>query len=109
MRWAAKSKGYSNYNSFIAGAFITLSNIAFLVLSVIALIVPEYRFLIIPVVLLKILGDVLVLFSSVMSWNIPIRIISFIVLSVLYPIFLITIALALLFKKEIIWKGRKIS
>jgi len=109
VRWAAKSRGYSDVLPFLTGALVAISNIALVAALILFMLLPELRFFIIPGILLKIMGDVLVLFSAAFSWNAPVRIISFFLLPVLYPLFLMTVGIAMMLHKNKTWKGRTIS
>ena len=109
VRWATKSRGYSDILPFLIGSLVVLSNVALVAALIMLILLPKLSFFIILGILLKIMGDVLILFSAAFSWNAPVRIVSFFLLPVLYPLFLLTVGIAMILHKNKMWKGRTIS
>lgn len=109
VRWAGKSRGYSGSLPFLMGSLVAVSNIAFTIALLFLFLFPEMRFFILPGIMLKVMGDILILFSAAFSWKIPIRFISFFLLPVFYPIFLLSVGATMILQKNKTWKGRNIK
>lgn len=108
IRWAGKSAGYSETTPFIIGGLVTLSNSAMLLAAVFVFLAPELRFFLIPGIIVKVMGDFLLMATASIAWKLRLRITAFLTMPLLYPFFMIRVASGLVFGKEKTWKGRKI-
>lgn len=109
VRWASKSRGYSDWIPFAAGILVLFSSSALVAAFILLIAQPEFSFFLLPVILVKVMGDVLLLFSSAFAWKAPVRVLSFFMLPLFYPLFLMSVGSAMIFQKNKIWKGRAIS
>jgi len=108
VRWARKSRGYSGLLPFVFAGITTLSNAALMTAYICMCVFPELLFFIMPGIALKVMGDFLVLFAAASRWKIPMRMIPFFLMPLLYPLFLLWVAWMLFFGKKHHWKGRQI-
>jgi len=108
-RWVSKAAGYRRFDAFIAGMLMMASFAACIVAAVYMLLVPDYIFYGLCCVVLKILGDFVLLVSAAMKWELRIRPLSFILITPLYPVFLLAVGLTAIFGGKQSWKGRIIT
>ena len=108
IRWASKSKYYQDGFTKLVGLLIFLGNVnlLFALMLVVAAVLNIELFIIFFV--LKWLVDSLLIFSSKAWNNQQLNLLDTFLLSLLYPLYIISIALlSLLFKPK--WKGRKLD
>jgi len=109
VRWMSKAAGYRRFDAFIAGMLMMSSFAACIVAAVCMIILPEFFYYGLTCVVLKMLGDFLLLVSAAVKWELRTRLISFVLFTPLYPFFLLAVGLTALLGGKQSWKGRKIT
>jgi|GEM_PF-480210 len=108
-RWVSKAAGYRRFDAFVAGLLMMASFAACIVAAVYMFLVPDYIFYGLCCVVLKILGDFVLLVSAAMKWDLRVRPLAFILFTPLYPVFLLAVGLTAIFGGKQSWKGRTIT
>jgi len=108
VRWMSKAAGYRRFESFIAGLLMMASFVACFVAVVCMIHTPEFFYYGLTCVALKILGDFLLLVSAAVKWELPIRLLPFVLFTPLYPFFLLAVGLTAVLGSKQSWKGRNI-
>jgi len=105
-RWASKWKSYQLTNSWIIPVFLFVHYLAFLALIVVMFIHSSMIFPGILLISLKIITDYIFLKKVLNFCNLQMQLTVFLLSSLLYPIYTLTIGILVQFGKWS-WKGRK--
>lgn len=108
LRWASKSTSYKNWFAILVGIIILLLNSLIVLVTFSLIIRPENWKFLITILLQKMLFDIILIEKTATFVHSKISIINYIIISIIYPFFIVLITTLSLFKKYE-WKGRKIS
>ncbi len=107
VRWASKTGSYSDMHSIVTAAIVLLCNMAILMFFVAALITPHTGYFFAGILIAKFSVDALLLRLALQHYGIGNMFINIPALSILYPFYVLGIALLSVFYKPR-WKGRVI-
>jgi glycosyltransferase involved in cell wall biosynthesis len=105
LRWASKTTTYNNWFSKLVGLIVFIENLLVIVLGISTLFILEYWKCFLVVFLVKVLVDFILIFKTTKFFKNKKSLNYYLIISVLYPFFIVFIALASLFKNYQ-WKGR---
>ncbi len=105
LRWASKSTAYNNWFSKAVGLTVFAQNFLIAVLGILTLFVLGYWKLFVLVFIVKMLIDALLIFKTAKFLKNQKSLNYYIIISLIYPFFIVFISIASLFKNYK-WKGK---
>ena len=108
IRWASKTSKQKNIFSILLGILVFTISVLILTIPFLIIVSPKYWMFYIGLLLLKNLGDYIVLSQTAKFFETKIRLKNFIPQTFIYALVTVLVVIGS-FKKSYSWKGRKFS